>query len=608
MYFNRRDFMKSGSALLALGFLYDNTISFGATLVKPKVESAFRFSEAGEVQLKGFFGTAYEKGLKRLEEKPIDLNFILADVNFNQKRNFTNFSGDISGRFIEVCSLTSPQGKPRPNVLKDVLNTIIQYQKKDGHYGVEVDWSKPIDFGSMTDRSVETPILWGNGRIFLGLLAAYERFNDLNALASAERMGDFYINVVIPRFCDPNRMEEYKKTTKGYAAAYVTCVYHGIEGLVRCYRLTGKKKYLDAAVFMANFHEPFDVLPVGHSHGSISTHEALLLLYENTADKKYLDRIISRWQEVVKEGYVNPCGSVLEKFVVTGYNRDEGCSEADWLRLNLMLYRNTGETKYLNFAERLLYNGYPANQWPSGGFGHRELGIDEKGPYSWKKRVAEAFWCCCYHGPLGLYEFKEFLAVCRKNKDPNQETILYNFPVDFVSGPIKCNGKNWTLTSKVLPGSASVPVRARLAFTADDSAASANLALRVPEWADDLDVQSNGKKLKGKIQNGYWLCSEKIQSGAKIEIDWLGAPYFEDRRFHRIPVPQKDTDLKEVVLRFGPDVYVNKKSDGKKIEDLNLQIKNGKIVIPETMSCFSKMTEEERAQCHTFVFNVKVTL
>ena len=237
----------------------------------------------------------YEQGLNRLTQPPFDKDFILADVNFNQERWFTHFSGDISGRFIEVASEVSTRDKMWPEVLSSVLNEITQYQKPDGHYGKDIDWSKPIDFNPTTDKVVMMPALWGNGRLLLGLTAAAEKFSLPEALESAKKLGDFYVNTVYPRFCDPNKLDEYKQEGQ-YASAYVTCVFEGMEGLINLYQLTGDKKYLDTAVKFADFHEQFDVVPVGHSHGSVGQTGMLVRLYEATGNEKYLNRALARWE------------------------------------------------------------------------------------------------------------------------------------------------------------------------------------------------------------------------------------------------------------------------------------------------------------------------
>jgi DUF1680 family protein len=58
-------------------------------------------------------------------------------------------------------------------------------------------------------------------------------------------------------------------------------------------------------------------------------------------------------------------GGVGEKFQVRSAN-DEGCSEADWLRLNLRLWKLTGETRFLDMAERLMLK--QLSKWVSGTF------------------------------------------------------------------------------------------------------------------------------------------------------------------------------------------------------------------------------------------------
>lgn len=594
---DRRDFIKTVSTTIAGTSLLPSSCIFASG-------SEMRYSRpalvsSNDIEMGGIFGNAYQMGVARLGKAPFDTKFILADLDFNQKRWFTNFSGDISGRFLETTSLTSTKDKPVPSFLSDVMAEIPGLQKADGHFGRDVDWDSAVDFTIPTTEALQMPILWGNGRIFLGLLAAWERFGDPKMLTAAEKMGDFYIDIVLKRFCDPARMKEYQTDAVGYASAYVTCVFHGIEGLARCYRLTGKKKYLDAACQMADFHEPFDVLPVRHSHGSISTHEALVMIYEETGNKKYLDRVEKRWEKAVGEGYINACGSILEKFWITGYNRDEGCTESDWLRLNLMLWRNTGNPRYLDFAERLLWNGYLANQWPTGGYGHRFVGIDEKGPFSWQKPSQESLWCCSFHCPLGLYEFKEYLAVF------DGKTILYNFPIDFKT-PFKINGKKWTLVSRSLDSKEGSPLRTEVCIEGPVGE-KIPFSVRVPDWADAVEVVENGKKIAGKAKDGRFLLDLPVDAGCRFELTFKGRPFIEDRRLHRQKISGQTEKFNESVLRYGPHVLVSRETDGKKIEDLNLKIQNGVIQIPtDRLTFFGEMNWEQQVKPHTFVFNIEL--
>ena len=551
-----------------------------------------------DVQLGGVWGAAYQRGLARLGEDPFTDKLLLADVNFNMKRWFTNFSGDLSGRFIEVNSLSSSRNNPQPAFLREVLDQITMYHKADGHFGADVDWSKSIDLDPHSDQTTMMPILWGNGRLLLGLTAAYNRFGDKRILAASRKLGDFYVKTVVGRMCDPARMAEYRKPAQ-YASDYITCVFEGMGGLVQLYRITKNESYLKTAMRMADFHEQFDVLPIGHSHGNLSQHEALVSIYEETGDTKYLNRAVKRWEQIVDEGYVNPTGGILEKFTITGYNRDEGCSEADWLRLNLMLWHNTGNTRYLDMAERELWCEYLANQWPSGGYGHRFIETDDIGPYAYKGYSQEAVWCCCCHGPLGLYELKGCLAVFG-GKD-----ILYNFPVDFTA-PVKAGKTTWKVTSVALPSEAGIPVCTEVTVDGGPQGRLVPFAVRIPEWASAVVVTQDGKTLKGVKESGYMRF--QLHPGMKAVISYQGSPYLESRRLKRIDMPRDlPAALKNVVVRNGPYVMLGTKGDA--ISDITLMVNSdGTLLLPKSedfgLSSWRDLTNT--SDPHPFVFNVRL--
>jgi len=54
----------------------------------------------------------------------------------------------VSGRFLELASLTSPPGRYSPATLQPVLEEITKYQKADGHYGGEMGFSQLMHNGS----------------------------------------------------------------------------------------------------------------------------------------------------------------------------------------------------------------------------------------------------------------------------------------------------------------------------------------------------------------------------------------------------------------------------------------------------------------------------
>jgi DUF1680 family protein len=146
--------------------------------------------------------------------------------------------------------------------------------------------------------------------------------------------------------------------------------------------------------------------------------------------------------------------------------RDEGCSEADWLRLSLELWRETGKLAYLAEAERTLFNEFSFNQFHTGDFGHHTLtaaGMSEA--------HARAWWCCTLHG---LRAMAEVLEGAFHAKDG---VLQYDLPVD---------GRGETPGLVVEAHSAiERDGTVRLQVVSAD-AGPHTLAARAPEWASNL--------------------------------------------------------------------------------------------------------------------------
>ena len=494
-----------------------------------------------DVELSGTLGAACQRAVQRLAKPPYTVEWLRADLSFEKKRPFTNYSGDVSGRFIEVASLTSPPGRLEPATLGELLKTFAQFQQPDGHFGKNVKW------GARGWAKPGNPILWGNARMLVGLVSAYQKDHDARLLASARRLGDFCLRTA-DMLCDPAREAEFRATGT-YADGYVTCYFPAIEGLVMLQRATGDRRYLDLAERMAETFVRYDALPIDHAHGNLCAQVGLLLLYEETGRSVYLERVVAKWNAAVKGGYVWPTGGVGEKFRVA-YVRDEGCAEADWLRLNLDLWRLTGQTRYLEMAERLLHNHLLADQFASGGFGHREIELDERGPTALLKRSEEATWCCCFHGVLGLERLKTYLAVGAPSG------IYLNFPLDF-SAPVKVGAQRWRVTARTVEPHDGDVLRWRVRVEPlGDKAARTHLFVRVPEWAERVEVYDRaGRSVSVTQANGYLQTREAVEGKAEFELAYRGGLRIEDRRFGSPALAGGAAQrLHDVVIREGPNL------------------------------------------------------
>ncbi|MCH5598008.1 beta-L-arabinofuranosidase domain-containing protein [Niabella ginsengisoli] len=536
-----------------------------ASLLKLRAWNKVELGSADKTYLKGLLGACYNKSIKRLELKPYSTDWLMADVTFKVKRIFTNYSGDVSGRFIELGALLSTPDSLYPEkTLPATLSSIARYQKPDGHFGVPIDLNKQLK----ANDAVVT-LLWGNARMLVGLITAWEKFKDDNLLQSAKRLGDFYVKTA-EQLCNPAREAEYKAT--GTAAdSYQVGYFPAMEGLVMLYKVTNDERYLKMAERMAAFFLKFDGLPLNHSHGNLSAWRSILDLYNTTGKQQYLDQAIEKWKESVRRGYVWSIGGVGEHWYVD-YKGSEGCSESDWLRFNLDLWRYTGQTSYLDMAERLLENQYIADQSGNGGFGMRHFDvIKDVGPIATYGGVNEWDFCCSFHGPLGLYFFKKYMVTYAGEK------LYVNFPYTFDT-QLQTEAGKWNITTKA--DSAVNKEGNKKMFISVTSADEGvgqkiNLYLRVPIWANK--VTSRGKDLE--VVSRYALLKADVKNGESFEITFEAVPFVEARNFVKVATATDRAEVfKDVSLVLGSQLLYEYPARNNSLSNLLvLKTKEGKL-------------------------------
>jgi hypothetical protein len=514
--------------------------------------SSWFLPPAREVQLRGTLGDAYSQGVQRLSLPPYDSPvYLRSDISFEINRIFVNFSGDVSGRFIQISSLVSPPGQMTPPALREVLQDIAKYQKPDGHFGREVDWNEQLEFPKNAPENSNAkmlPIFWGNSRLLVGLLEAWRAFGREECLTAARRIGDFYI-ATADRFLDPAREPEYRMTGT-YAAGYPTDYFPGIEGLVLLNQATRDERYLRQAERMAEFFKRFDTLPIDHSHGNLVSHYGLLLLYETTGKREYLEQTLAQWRKAVEGGFVWPMGGVGERFHISCAT-DEGCSEADWLRLNLQLWKLTGETRFLEMAERLIWNHYAMNRTANGGYGHHEFVCDDQGPLLMKPAFTEAVWCCTFHGILGLHTLKSYLVAA------SPKGVFINFPVS-AEVPVRRADGRWRVSVDATEATLG-KIQCRVRLDALDGQRDAPpVFLRRPFWATGVAVaDGQGHPVSAREEQGYLALSVPPGAPGEVIVSFSGSPRVEDRRMRPVALEHGTlTRQAGVTLWIGPHLLL----------------------------------------------------
>jgi DUF1680 family protein len=406
--------------------------------------------------------------------------FLLADVRPIAERRFTEYSGDTSGRYIGALSTASRvYGTPFPK-LDHLVGQVIALQKPDGYFGSTFHDDKPTDN--------DLALLWGNGRLLVGLLEYYRYKPSAEVLASCKRLGDFLLRVA-PLMLSNEIREQF--SASHFASSYI-CWTQQTEGLANLYAVTHDDRYRTLAEQIAAVIER---RPGDHVHGYLTSLRGVMDLYTATSDKRLLQQCETAWQEVAQSEDLLITGGVPEGWSPNKH-RTEGCGEVDWLRLTLMLWHATSNPKYLDMAERTLFNELAFNQFSTGDFGHRVLtdtGISGDG-------AARAWWCCTLHG---LRYFPDAQSSAFRSESG---TLSYDIPVDchIVSG----NAASSAVASSSLAQDGSVRLTIQRAANSAES-----LRIRKPAWADSLTIRVNGSAADYPADHGYAEISRRWRAG-----------------------------------------------------------------------------------------------
>jgi DUF1680 family protein len=238
-----------------------------------------------------------------------------------------------------------------------------------------------------------------------------------------------------------------------------------------------------------------------HSHGVMSSQIGLVALYDETGEKNLLDSVRQTCVQIANEMcFID--GSPTEYFPRS--ERDEGCSTADWLTLNLLLGRITGDSAYFDMAERIWRNALYGNQAANGGFCHHHIGN-----CGFTGGGNEAWWCCAYHGPRAYYTLMRHLCTW------NDKGVQVQFiePMD-VELPIT-HGSVCLMQRTNYPGEGAVEIHIEAA-----PEGGVPLSIRIPSWARVREVRRNNMVVDAQIEAGFLQLAEPMRSGDVVSVSF----------------------------------------------------------------------------------------
>jgi len=476
---DRRHFVKTAALIPLIG---GGSVAWAGTGAAESVAGSMSTSCHGES------GERYELTLRRVldgQSPAYSEDFLLADVRPEAVRRFTEYSGDLSGRYIGGLATAARVYSTPFAGLDGLVEKVIALQKSDGYFGSTFHYDKPTD--------LDLALLWGNGRLLVGLLEYYRLKPTAPVLAACKRLGDWLVRI------GPLMLSKEIRAAFGaqhFASSYI-CWMQQTEGLANLYIATKDERYKKLAAQIAAVIER---RPGDHVHGYLTSLRGLMDLYKATGDAQFLSQCETAWEDVAASKDALITGGVPEGWSPNNH-RTEGCAEADWVRLNLALWKATGKQKYLETSERAVFNELAFNQFSTGDFGHRlysETGLPGNG-------AARAWWCCTLHGLRVFPDIHD--SVFRAAKDG----LWYDLPMD---GRILTESLS-AMAQSSLGENGTVKITITSAATAPVS-----LFIRKPQWAETTDIHVKSNARQYPAGDGYVGLEKIWAAGDVIELKY----------------------------------------------------------------------------------------
>ena len=368
-------------------------------------------------------------------------------------------------------------------------------------------------------------------------------------------------------------------------------------GLVKMYRVTGKKEYLDLAKFFLDVrgngseynqsHIPViaQTEAVGHAVRATYMYSGMADVAALTGDQAYVKAIDAIWEDVVyRKIYVTGgigavgghegFGPPYELPNMSAYN--ETCASIGNVYWNFRLFLLHGDSKYFDVLERTLYNGMVSGVSLSGDRFFYPNPLESMGQHERR----EWFGCACC--PSNVCRFipsvPGYMYATKDNR------LYVNLFIQSTVN-IELNGNSIELVQDT-----DYPWSGDINLTVNPQKAGVfEVALRIPGWAQNQPIPGdlyffvirdestfqlliNDKQAKYDMKNGYAVLNRKWQKGDRIQLS-LPMP------IRRVKANEKvKADNGRVAIQRGPIVYCAEWPDFQDGKVLNLVLNKSAVL------------------------------
>jgi len=354
--------------MVTTGIAFAFKVPFKVTLG----QDVYQPAEPGQVTLNGFLGGRMDVNRDGRLLKHITEEQLLA--GFRKRPGSHPWIGEHVGKWLHAAVLAW-ENKPDDLELKEkiqrIANGLMDCQMEDGYLGTyakEDRWSLKQN----ADWDV-----WVHKYALIGLLTYYRSTGDERALQTCKRVGDLLIRT----FGDEEGKRDILKagTHEGMAATSV------LEPMSLLYQLTAEKKYLDFCEYvirradagpklLTNIEKNKTVQSVGNkkAYEMMSNYVGLIEQWRATGEKRYLNDAVLAWESIANENlFITGAVDAHEHFsephtLISTGPCTETCVQVTWIQMNWELLRATGDSRYAAMLHRQIYNHLLAAQNPDG--------------------------------------------------------------------------------------------------------------------------------------------------------------------------------------------------------------------------------------------------
>ena len=347
-------------------------------------------------------------------------------------------------------------------------------------------------------------------------------------------------------------------------------------GLVKMYRATGKKQYLDLAKFFLDARGPHgdaynqankkvvdQTEAVGHAVRAAYMYTGMADVAALTNDEGYLDAIDTIWSDVVlRKLYITggigatgggeAFGAAYDLPNMSAYA--ETCAAIGNVFWNQRMFLLHGDSKYMDVLERTLYNGLLSGISLSG---NRFFYPNPLASVGQHQRSAWFDCACCITNMTRFLPSMPGYIYAQNANDLYVNLFVSN------NATIKLKSTDVKLIQETkYPWQGAVTIRVEPAKTSDFA-----MHIRIPGWArnepvtgsdlysfmnDDathIPVYVNGEKVNYTMQKGYAVINRSWKKGDEIKIDF-------PMNVEKITANQKvKADVGRLALQRGPLMY-----------------------------------------------------